>query len=327
MKYIDKERYHDEAHAINVRFLKDCYEDLDNPYPSPKDPSLFDDFSKPDYAYGKGNTPGWRPLLHKEQDGRCCYCMRRLSEERTKANYEHVIPRSLRGEQGREEYAYYTKHAPALQKYVALADVFAEKKFASKEDLEQEEKMPHTIALANLLAACNGVRDSEYSRGCCCNHDRSDGRILPIMLMEDAADRVRYDENGILSIVGQDASWKKIIDELNDKTLQEIRSIWYHISRTTYRPENIRALYEEQDMLTRSRGLIELFKQAYGKDNFKDIPQEVQRYAPLTRPDAPEESAPYFYLSTLLAYDWFYDYYRGENALHRSAASGLTAEK
>lgn len=303
MKYIDKERYHDEAHAINVRFLKDCYEDLDNPYPSPKDSSLFDDFSKPDYAYGKGDTPGWRPLLHKEQDGRCCYCMRRLSEERTKANYEHVIPRSLRGEQGQEEYAYYTEHAPALRDFVEMADVFAEKKFASKEDLEQEEKMPHTIALANLLAACNGVRDSEYSRGCCCNHDRSDGRILPIMLMGDAADRVRYDENGILSIVGGEASWGKIIDELNNETLQEIRSIWYHISQTGYTPEAIRTLYEGSNEKARLGELIELFKNAYGMDDLKKLPKGVQKYVPL-------DISASFYPKTLLAYDWFYAYYR-----------------
>lgn len=303
MKYIDKERYHDEAHAINVRFLKDCYEDLDNPYPSPKDSSLFDDFSKPDYAYGKGDTPGWRPLLHKEQDGRCCYCMRRLSEERTKANYEHVIPRSLRGEQGQEEYAYYTEHAPALRDFVEMADVFAEKKFASKEDLEQEEKMPHTIALANLLAACNGVRDSEYSRGCCCNHDRSDGRILPIMLMGDAADRVRYDENGILSIVGGEASWGKIIDGLNNETLQEIRSIWYHISQTGYTPEAIRTLYEGSNEKARLGELIELFKNAYGMDDLKKLPKGVQKYVPL-------DISASFYPKTLLAYDWFYAYYR-----------------
>lgn len=327
MKYVDKYRRHEEAHDFNVRYLKNRF---GKSFPNGREP-----YKKFKRKYGGDNEhPGWKHLLLEEQDGRCCYCMRRLSEEKEAVNYEHVIPCSLEGKRGQEEYAYYAEQAPALRDFVEMADVFAEKfrilsmrEFASVDDLDRLEKMPHTIALANLLAACNGIRNQKYSRGCCCNHDRSDGRILPIMLMEDAADRVRYDENGILSIVGQDASWKKIVDELNDKTLQEIRSIWYHISRTTYRPENIRALYEEQDMLTRSRGLIELFKQAYGKDNFKDIPQEVQRYAPLTRPDAPEESAPYFYLSTLLAYDWFYDYYRGENALHRSAASGLTAEK
>ena len=316
MKYIDKYSRHEEAHDFNVRYLKDCYSgDIHSPIPRLDQDQAFEGFKNPKYADGE---PGWRQLLYKEQDGRCCYCMRRLSEEKGTVNYEHVIPCSLEGKRGQEEYAYYAEQAPALRDFVEMADVFAEKfrilsmrEFASVDDLDRQEKMPHTIALANLLAACNGKRNQEHSRGCCCNHSRSDDRILPVMLMKDAVHRVQYDKNGILSIVGGESSWKKIIDELNDKTLQEIRSIWYHISRTTYRPENIRALYEEQDMLTRSRGLIELFKQAYGKDNFRDIPQEVQRYAPLTRPDAPEESAPYFYLSTLLAYDWFYDYYRG----------------
>lgn len=327
MKYVDKYRRHEEAHDFNVRYLKNRF---GKSFPNGREP-----YKKFKRKYGGDNEhPGWKHLLLEEQDGRCCYCMRRLSEEKEAVNYEHVIPCSLEGKRGQEEYAYYAEQAPALRDFVEMADVFAEKfrilsmrEFASVDDLDRLEKMPHTIALANLLAACNGIRNQKYSRGCCCNHSRSDDRILPVMLMKDAVHRVQYDKNGILSIVGQEASWKKIIDELNDKTLQEIRSIWYYISRTTYRPENIRALYEEQDMLMRSRGLIELFKQAYGKDNFRDIPQEVQRYVPLTRPDAPEEGESNFYLSTLLAYDWFYDYYRGENALHRSVTSGLTAEK
>lgn len=108
--------------------------------------------------------------------------------------------------------------------------------------------------------------------GCCCNHSRSDDRILPVMLMKDAVHRVQYDENGILSTVGGESSWKKIIDELNDKTLQEIRSIWYHITFERYTKSKI--------WLARSRGLIELFKQAYGKDNFRDIPKKFSDMPP-----------------------------------------------
>ena len=106
---------------------------------------------------------------------------------------------------------------------------------------------------------------------------------------------------------------KKIVDRtdgLNHKTLQEVRSIWYHISRTAYRPEDIQSIYKLPDKMKRSRELIKIFKEAYrgkGKDLEEEPPDEVLKYALIPQKGRTKD----FYLSTLLAYDWFYDYYRG----------------
>ena len=51
MRYIDKYRMHSAAHAINVKFLKDCYaDDIHKPLPSPANPkSSYEDFKNPKY--------------------------------------------------------------------------------------------------------------------------------------------------------------------------------------------------------------------------------------------------------------------------------------
>ena len=68
-----------------------------------------------------------------------------------------------------------------------MADEFEKKSFASTNDIEGEDKMPHITALSNLVVACNGTRDTFNTIGCCCNGNRKDNKILPIMLMEHAS--------------------------------------------------------------------------------------------------------------------------------------------
>lgn len=227
MKFIDKRRFHDREHSINVRFLKDCYtQDITNPLPSPDNPKRsFDDFKKDVYRGGKRGIDGWLDLLLEEQECRCCYCMKKLdSLNLSKINIEHVIPRSLNGDNGRSEYNYYTSKSEILHDYVMMSDEFAQKVFTNTDDIDREEKMPHITALANLLAACNGKQNFIHTKMCCCNNHRGDKRILPLMLMSQDDNAVIYDKNGLIIINEDDGTLKDtIIRDLNDKTLQDIR--------------------------------------------------------------------------------------------------------
>lgn len=299
MRYIDKYRKHVKAHALNVLFLKDCYsDDIHNPIPSPANPDgSFADFKKTEYRGDGAN--GWKNLLLEEQTfsdcARCCYCMRKLNPKNGKINYEHIIPRSLSGIKGQTQYDYYSYHAPALHEHVMMADEFVAKTFTSIADIEKEVKMPHTTALSNLVVACNGKRNTFASTGCCCNGNREDDKIMPIMLMPNANTDVNYDTNGILTISCNDGSLNKIIDELNDTTLQEIRSIWYHLSRIE------KDLTNALNMPILER--INWFKEGYATTNFATLPTNVKRYiGALTASDSDT------YWELLLAYDWFYFY-------------------
>lgn len=300
MRYIDKYRMHAAARAINVRFLQDCYRnDINNPIPSPAHPKLsYDDFKKSSYRDG---VSGWKNLLLEEQKSeghaRCCYCMRRLNPSKGKMNYEHIIPRSLSGADGQAQYRYYSSKAQALRDHVIMADDFVTKTFNAVSDINNEIRMPHITGLSNLVVACNGKRDSCVTTGCCCNGNREDDKIMPIMLMQNADTDVKYDENGILTISCNDGTLDKIIKELNEITLQEIRSVWYHLSRVN---KDV-AHAETMPKIERANW----FKEAYKKSSFIDIPEEAKRYSCVLDNT---EADTYWHL--LLAYDWFY-YYPG----------------
>lgn len=292
MRYIDKYRMHASAHALNIRYLKYVYrQDVSNPIPSPADGNR-------SFKSFKRYQADWKPLLLQEQlfDGasRCCYCMRKLESAKGLTNVEHVIPKTLPNS---GDYAYYASYAPALRDHVIMADVFVAKSFTNVNDIDNEAMMPHTIGLSNLVVACNGKRDSWVTIGCCCNGNRKNDKIMPIMLMQNADTDVNYDANGILTIAGNDGTLDKIIKELNETTLQEIRSVWYHLSKV--RKDISNAL----TMPMKER--IEWFKSAYSTSNFTTLKTEVRRYSGFGEKDNADT-----YWKLLLAYDWFY-YYPG----------------
>lgn len=298
MRYIDKYLMHAAAHAINVCFLQDCYRNnINSPIPSPAHANRsYDDFKKSEYRDG---VNGWQRLLLEEQKSeghaRCCYCMRRLDQSRGKMNYEHIIPRSLSGAEGQTQYTYYSSQAPALRDHVTMADDFATKTFSVISDINNETRMPHITGLSNLVVACNGKRDSFETTGCCCNGNRKDDKIMPIMLMQNADTDVKYDANGILTISCNDGTLNKVIEELNETTLQEIRSVWYYLSRVN------KDISQAETMSKADRA--NWFKEAYKKNNFTEIPENAKRYSCVLDKT---EADTYWHL--LLAYDWFYYY-------------------
>lgn len=293
MRYIDKYRKHEEARAMNVRYLKSVYRrNLSHLDPSPAE-------AERTFKSFKRYKDDWKPLLLEEQmfegASRCCYCMRRLNETKGMTNIEHIIPKSLSGPEGQAQYAYYASCAPALRDHVMMADEFVQRSFTTVDDLDHEERMPHTTALSNLLVACNGTRDTFRSVGCCCNAAHDNTIIMPIMLMREADTDVKYDANGILTISCNDGNLNAIIDELNAETLKEIRSVWFHLSRVAINMAQAETLSKAER--------VKWFKEAYGTDDFSALPDEVKRYSSVL--DTSDQDT---YWKLLLAYDWFYYY-------------------
>lgn len=296
MKYIDKYAHSQEAHDINVDFLKDCYQGAGLPmYPRADSDQSFENFKNRDYRHGRDGHRGWEEVLMEEQDGHCCYCMRKVKSG--KLNIEHMVPKTLKGERGLEEYARYAENAPAIKDFVDIAEVFARKSFAQKEEIESVKRMPHITAEANLLIACNGKREDSLD-GCCCNNHRKDVYMLPIMLMEECDSRVDYDENGLMSILPEETSLKKIVEELNDDTFSTVRLIWYNISGTAHSLEQVKSMSKFIEKVV-------LLKTAFGVSNFELLSESVKTYA-----GSVDDSKQSFYWEFLLSYDWFFDFYR-----------------
>lgn len=289
MRFIDKRSHHVASHSLNLKFLQDCFnEEESRLIPRPDSMDSFENFNRREYR--KGDS-GWERLLLEEQGSLCCYCMRRLNpEEEGTINIEHIIPRSV---QSGDEFDYYIQQASVLDEYVTASDRF---EVHSRDEIDSLVKMPHMIALTNLLAACNGKGDFS-EKGCCCNSSRGNDRIFPIMLREDQICNVSFDCHGVFFIADQDDSLEGIVTDLNDDTLKEIRTVWYRISFSNLTEAEI-IHYDKWQM-------IKLMKEVYHVSDFTTISEEASRFVgDITT----EEEDHYFRL--FKEYSWFLDYYR-----------------
>ena len=276
---------------MDVEFLKDCYnEDTQSFCPSVNSDQSYSNFSSKKYRKG---FAGWENLLLQEQHDRCCYCMRRLKS--SALNIEHVIPRNLKANDTHNEFAKYTENSKWLADNVELDSDFAKRNFKSVQDIERVKIFPHRIALANLLASCNG-KFEEVSRGCCCNNARSNDYLLPLMLMPEVKARIVYDGiSGAVAIYPQDESWVKMLQTLNDDTYKEIRILWHKIWEFNQEldTETVRGY------LLKDR--IIFFKKIFNLNNFENIPNEYHKYTGLPDGDST-------YWNLLMDFDWFFTY-------------------
>ena len=286
MQYIDKYKLHDQGHSINVHFLQSCWnEEEGRMYPDIANANaLYDEYKKTVFR------DKWLPVILDEQQGRCCYCMRKI--DTSSLNIEHVVPRSTKGIEGHEDFKTYANAAPAIQDHVSLCEDFPS--IGSKEEITAMAKMPHSIAHSNLLASCKGVSGIEKEGVCCCNQARGDSYLTPLMLMQNGVANVTYSKNGFMYLVKEDKSWTTVINKLNSDSFLQIRSVWFHFSRTNYSVEQITAI----------SGIVErinLFKTAYNINNFESLDIEIQKYSGI-------DSSTYWEI--LMAFDWFYGFYK-----------------
>lgn len=219
--------------------------------------------------------------------------MRRLKS--SVLNIEHVIPRNLKVNDTHAEFAKYTENSKWLADNVELDSDFAKRNFKSVQDIERVNKFPHRIALANLLASCNG-KFEKVSSGCCCNNARSNDYLLPLMLMPEVKERIVYDGiSGAVAIYPQDESWVKMLQTLNDDTYKEIRILWYKIWKSN----------QELDIETVKGYLLKdrimFFKKIFNLNNFENIPNEYHKYTGLPNGDST-------YWNLLMDFDWFFTY-------------------
>lgn len=219
--------------------------------------------------------------------------MRRLKS--SALNIEHVIPRNLKVNDTHVEFTKYTENSKWLADNVELDSDFAKRNFKSVQDIERVNKFPHRIALANLLASCNG-KFEEVSSGCCCNNARSNDYLLPLMLMPEVKERIVYDGiSGAVAIYPQDESWVKMLQTLNDDTYKEIRILWHKIWEFNQELD----IETVRDYPLKDR--IMFFKKIFNQDNFENIPNEYHKYTGLPNGDST-------YWNLLMDFDWFFTY-------------------
>lgn len=178
-------------------------------------------------------------LLLAEQNGLCCYCLRRLKiaqtdKEARQITIEHIIPRSSETE---ADVAYY-RSAPGL----SSAEVEVTAIYEGPTYPQNSGAQPHKVAYNNLTASCNGsfpVADTSDTENAynllpaqCCNLKRISAPAYPVYFMSDIAQRVDYAINGTIRAISDEPQHtliETVIKNtgLNCDGLTDIRYMWY----------------------------------------------------------------------------------------------------
>lgn len=216
MRWINKRDKHNrkKAHQIVNRFLGNSWNENSGCYVN----CNYDTFK---------NIKRFKSLLYHEQEGYCCYCMRKLNlKEKGKSTIEHVMPYKVNN----RDVAFYEAYVPHLRKNVRPLLI-------SKETprLKHYHPYPHFCAYENLVLSCSGLiyktdnPSSEYSTKLheCCNNPRGTKRVIPMFFYKTHA--FDYELDGTLSFPSQyEESIKALRLETTDN-LCLIRKAWASI--------------------------------------------------------------------------------------------------
>ncbi len=245
MFYIDKRirRFYREGHIIVNRFLKTAWS---------KESGKYIDCT---YSSFKSDRK-MEKLLHKEQRGFCCYCMRHL-EVSTHTSLEHIMPHNCTNKKGKKDcdkITYYQRFNKIFQHRVRYCHL-------NQSTLRRRigPPYPHFCAYENLVLSCDGslFTQEEQARNLyaskihyCCNEHRGNKTILPLFLLKNVATYIVYNGNGTITfssevkspVLQQDLSTSISALALEHPHLRTIRSIWYDIAQSEmYGPVDVKA--------------------------------------------------------------------------------------
>ncbi len=274
MEFIDKTQTSNikHAHQLLDGFLNRCSQgvnwpsDLYDAMKSDKNPSV----PNANTTYNE-----LRKILLKENQHRCCYCMREIKEFDT--TLEHIIPNKVADQTKYDEYKQYYSQSD-WQKMIFAKDFLKSPKWPYR-------SYPHTIAYENLIPSCNGKfarintplnshsGNSRVSKSC--NNKRGNDFVIPFVINNQMVSEFKYKEDGRIvwtvdkNITGQERDdllikHKEAIDKLglNCDELVAIRRIWFFLAnngldlqkdkdRTIFfLSEDDKLTQQEKDMLT-----------------------------------------------------------------------------
>lgn len=241
MRYIDKTKaaYRVKALNINRKILNDHW-----------DGKRYFNLS-----YEAVDKADLERLLIEEQDGLCCYCMRRIrmqSEGRHKKNVtlEHVIPHKIKQDEWDQYKTQYRKIALLSDKnlVVCIRGEIADntKKFGMP-------PYPHFLAYDNLVASCNGLTLDRLGNTVphhCCNNKREDQYVEPLYFHKDISKKLSYDYRGHIQC---DEAYVTYLQEeqgvnIMSHFLNKVRLFWKQVADSDYTAEQVLEAEENKDL-------------------------------------------------------------------------------
>lgn len=203
MVFIDKNDpvYSKLGNRLVSRFITSCWQE---------NPGSYINLTYNEFRRGGGMYK----LLSRQQENRCCYCMRMI--EGANGNLEHIVPQSVDDVNELLEYQ---------RKGLVSTDIFI---LNNRNVPMQLPPYPHFIAYQNLALSCYGEFVTKDKKKCC-NSERKNRYIIPIFLDSNVSTRLIYEKDGSLVYVDD------LSDTINNlglehETLVKIRRIWFFLS-------------------------------------------------------------------------------------------------
>ena len=206
MEYIDKNKSREWAHKLIKEFLERLLEE-DGGYPE----DLYAAFS------GHPIFKIFRERLLKDNNHRCCYCMRDIKG----TTVEHMIPQSVKNQ---ETFSKYFEHSGNHD----LVNMILTQDFL--DNPKEVPPFPHAIAYENLIPSCFGYLPSGTSK--CCNNFRGDKTIQPLVFRINIHEEITYYADGNIVWTEDPEEEQPTIVKLGLDCLElkAIRRIWYYLS-------------------------------------------------------------------------------------------------
>ena len=231
MKYIDKRIKKEEGEAIISEFL-DCFYKRKGTYPADMYKAFGSEIDD-NHCGTKFSKRLIDEVLMPEQDGRCCYCMRRFSADGP-VTIEHLMPNHA---DDKAELELYRTRPTELDGLPHTKD------FKAMNPIVYPPH-PHSIAYQNMVLSCNGDFFHVKSKPVCCNLKRRHSFVPPFVLHDNIADTFVYYVDGTAewtedpNPVDSCNNAVKILG-LNNTVLKMIRRIWFFCTDNHIEPQSV----------------------------------------------------------------------------------------
>lgn len=291
MIYIDKQQNIVDGEGYTRDYLESSFDEGSHTFhPSLQEEESFNCFRNQQYVSRSPHADAdFKSLLVREQQGLCCYCMRRISTDVQESNIEHLVPKKSQV----ADFSYYTRHSELLNFHVCHSETFENRNYPDKRTVSRQTKLPHMVAYENLVASCT---DEHH-----CNCARGNNTNPPLPIIREIESKYIYSPAGMIVAVDADTDteYEKAIGvlNLNFELLVQIRLLWKKVAASAFEVAQVMGI---TDVADKQSFLCTVF----GKPSFIDLAPKWQNFAP----DSEEGST--YYWDMFVKYDWFYDYYR-----------------
>ena len=239
MIYIDKQQNIADGEGYTRDYLESSFDEGSHTFlPSLNEEESFNCFRNQLYvSHSPHADADFKSLLVREQQERCCYCMRKISIDVQRSNIEHLVPKKSQI----ADFSYYAKYSDLLNFHVCHTETFENRNYPDKRAVVRQGKLPHMVAYENLVASCT---DNLH-----CNSARGNDTIPPLPIIREIESKYFYSPAGMIVTEDADSEYEKAIAvlNLNFVLLVQIRLLWKKVAASAFEVAQVMGITAVED--------------------------------------------------------------------------------